>query len=172
MARVIKLGLISLVVFSLLITGISLFFPSHVRISKAIDIETNKDSLLDQLKDLSLWKNWYPGADTMQLLLVDGVQEGLQVDAEQGLIRLTGINDSVITAITTGPRVREVKSGWNIFEGSRPNMITIQWYMDFHLRWYPWEKFSSLLLEKRYGPAMEKGLDKLKAYLERGKQAP
>jgi hypothetical protein len=167
--RIIKLGIISLIVFSLLITGISLFFPSNVRISKAIDIEAKRDSLLDQLKDLSLWKNWYPGADTMQLLLVDGVQEGLQVDSSQGLIRLTGINDTAITAITSGPRVREVKSGWNIFEGSRPNTVTIQWYMDFHLRWYPWEKFSSLLLEKRYGPVMEKGLDKLKAVLEKNR---
>jgi hypothetical protein len=34
--------------------------------------------------------------------------------------------------------------------------------MDFKLRWYPWEKFSSLLLEKRYGPVMEQGLAKLK----------
>ena len=163
---VIKLGIISLIVFALLITGISLFFPSHVRISKATDIQTSKGALLKQLTDLSNWKNWYPGADTMQLSVVDGSVKGLLVDTAKGMIRLTNINDSVVTAMTSGPKVRELTSGWNIYEGNRPNTITIQWYMDFHLRWYPWEKFSSLLLEKRYGPMMEKGLDKLKKLLE------
>ncbi len=164
----IKLGLISLVVFSLLITGISFFFPSNVRISKATDIQTSRDSVLTQLSDLSNWKNWYPGADTMQLLLEDGKIKGLQVNSSEGMIRLTGISDTVVTAITSGPAVRNAETGWNLFDGSRPNTVTIQWYMDFHLSWYPWEKFSSLLLEKRYGLMMEKGLDKLKALLEKG----
>jgi hypothetical protein len=39
--------------------------------------------------------------------------------------------------------------------------------MDFRLRWYPWEKFSSLLLEKRYGPMLENGLDNLKKLMEK-----
>jgi hypothetical protein len=38
--------------------------------------------------------------------------------------------------------------------------------MDFHLGWLPWNKFSGLLLEKRYGPRMEQGLTKLKSLLE------
>jgi hypothetical protein len=38
--------------------------------------------------------------------------------------------------------------------------------MDFHLRWYPWEKFASLLLEKSYGPRMEQGLATLKRLVE------
>jgi hypothetical protein len=165
--RIIKLGIISLIVFSLLITGISLFFPSHVRISKAIDIETSRDSLLAQVKDLSNWKNWYPGADTMQLREKNGVVDGLLVDSAMGLVTLAAVSDTAIHALTSGPKVRDVKSGWNFYEGSRPNTVTVQWYMDFHLRWYPWEKFSSLLLEKRYGPVMEKGLDKLKGFLEK-----
>jgi hypothetical protein len=168
--RIIKLGIISLIVFSLLITGISLFFPSHVRISKATDIQTNRDSLLRQVADISNWKNWYPGADTMQLLMEGGTIKGLQVDSSQGLIRLLTVNDSAITAISSGPAVRNAESGWNFFDGSRPNTVTIQWYMDFHLSWYPWEKFSSLLLEKRYGPMMEKGLDQLKKLLEKNQE--
>jgi hypothetical protein len=165
--RVIKLGIISLVVFALLITGISLFFPSHVRISKAIDIQSNRDTVIKQVTDLSNWKAWYPGADTMQLIMQEATISGLQVDSSQGMIRLTEITDSTVTAITSGPLVRKVESGWNFFDGSRPNTVTIQWYMDFRLKWYPWEKFSSLLLEKRYGPMMEKGLDKLKTKLEK-----
>ena len=164
--RVIKLGIISIIVFSLLITGISLFFPSHVRISKAIDISANKDSLMKQLSDATNWKNWYPGADSLPLLFIEGKVKGIETDSMQGLM-ISDVNDSAVLVMNVGPRSRKGESGWNIFPGSVPNSFTVQWYMDFHLRWYPWEKFSSLLLEKRYGQLMEKGLGRLKAWLEK-----
>ena len=43
--RLIKLAFISVIVFALLITFMSLFFPSHIRISKAVDINASKDSI-------------------------------------------------------------------------------------------------------------------------------
>ncbi len=164
---IIKLGFISLIVFALLITGISLFFPSHIRISKAVDINANRDSVQRQISDAANWKKWYPGADTMELLITDGKANGLLLDSLQGAISITNISDSSVVAATAGPRIREAITGWNIYESSNPNTVTVQWYMDFYLRWYPWEKFSSLLLEKRYGPMMEQGLDKLKSLLEK-----
>lgn len=143
--RYIKLGLISIVVFALLITAFSLLIPSQVRISKAIDISVSRDSLLLQLNNTANWKNWYPGADSMQQLS-----------------EITGSTDSTVVA-----RQDKAESGWNIYDAGIPGTLTVQWYMDFHLQWYPWEKFSSLLLEKRYGPVMEKGLDNLKKRLEK-----
>ena len=160
--RFIKLGIISIIVFSLLFTGISLLFPSHVRISKAIDIQTRRDSLLMQIADATKWRNWYPGADTLPLLFIEGKVKGIETGHNQGLI-IKEVNDSAV--LTTHPKRGE--SGWNFFPGRSPNSFTVQWYMDFKLRWYPWEKFSSLLLEKRYGPMMEQGLDRLKALLEK-----
>jgi hypothetical protein len=159
--RVIKLGIISIIVFSLLITGISLFFPSHVRISKAIDITTGKDSLMTYLIHPDYWKKWYPGADTADLII-----NGIRTSNGKELV-VAAITDSTIITTGSGPGVKENGSGWNIFPGRIPNSFTVQWYMDFHLRWYPWEKFSSLLLEKRYGAMMEQGLTKLKALLEK-----
>ena len=164
---IIKLGFISLIVFALLITGISLFFPSHIRISKAVDINANRDSVQRQISNAANWKKWYPGADTMELLITDGKANGLLLDSLQGAISITNISDSSVMAATAGPRIRKAITGWNIYESSNPNTVTVQWYMDFYLRWYPWEKFSSLLLEKRYGPMMEQGLDKLKSLLEK-----
>ena len=164
---IIKLGFISLIVFALLITGISLFFPSHIRISKAVDINASRDSVQLQISNAANWKKWYPGADTMELLITDGKANGLLLDSLQGAISITNISDSSVMAATAGPRIRKAITGWNIYESSNPNTVTVQWYMDFYLRWYPWEKFSSLLLEKRYGPMMEQGLDKLKSLLEK-----
>jgi Polyketide cyclase / dehydrase and lipid transport len=164
--RLVKLAIISIIVFSLLITGISLFFPSHVRISKAIDISANKDSLLKQIGDPTNWKNWYPGADTSAYFVIAGKIKGIATGDKKAL-KITEVNDSSVLTMNVGPGSKKGESGWNIFSAGIPNSFTVQWYMDFHLRWYPWEKFSSLLLEKRYGPVMEQGLARLKALLEK-----
>jgi len=118
--RFIKLGIISLVAFALLITLISLFFPSDLRISKATDINASREKVGHYIYDPVARKSWYP----------------------------------IDTATLAGK--------FNILESGLPNTVTVQWYMDFHLGWLPWKKFSGLLLEKRYGPMMETGLDKLK----------
>jgi hypothetical protein len=43
----------------------------------------------------------------------------------------------------------------------------VQWYFDFVFRWYPWEKFSSIVYDKQLGPAMEKSLNNLKDLIEK-----
>ena len=167
--KYIKLFIISFVVISLLITGISLFFPSRVRISKAIDINASKEKLMVYLADPVKWRSWFPGGDTLDHLYIDGEIKGIRLSnsSPQGIM-ITGKTDSTVTASNVGPGIRELVMGWNVFPGpAGQNTATVQWYMDFHLRWYPWEKFSSLLFEKRYGPSMEQGLTKLKSVVEK-----
>ena len=122
--RIIKLGLISIVVFSLLITFLTLFFPSRVKISRAIDINSSKEQVELFIRDPEKRKTWYP-IDT----------------------------------------ARTITGNFNVIESGVPNTVTVQWYVDFHLGWLPWKKFSGLLLEKRYGPLLEKGLENLKKAL-------
>ncbi len=158
--RLIKLAIISFLVFFMLITGISLFFPSHVRISKAVDISAPRDSVLNKISQPVNWKHWYPGADTLSLYEADGVIKGIRMPGNQVLM-ITGFNDSLVTAANSTSGRERASMGWNLMQTGNKT-VTVQWYMDFKLRWYPWEKFSSLLLEKRYGPVMEQGLAKLK----------
>ena len=147
--RVIKLGFISLIAFALLITFISFFFPSRVRISKAIDINADRAEVMAQLADTANWRNWYPGIDSAESFPV-----------------ISSVTDSTVTASSNMANGRKGITGWNVYRAAIPNTVTVQWYMDFRLRWYPWEKFSSLLLEKRYGSLIERGLEKLKALFE------
>ena len=164
--RIIKLGIISIVVFSFIITGFSLFFPSNIRISKAVDINASKDSVLLQISNVDNWKYWFPGADSAEQIIEKGEIKGISTINKQQLI-INEVTDSTVLAITKNPGLKDGESGWNFFPTSVPNTITVQWYMDFHLHWYPWEKFSSLLLEKRYGPMMEIGLGNLKKLMEK-----
>lgn len=163
----IKLAIISIIILFLLVTAISLFIPSKVRISKAVDINNSREKVMLQIANPIQWKNWYPGADSLELLYIEGEAKGIVVDskAQRGIF-ITEINDSSVIAAYGGPGAKEIVSGWKIITGNDPGLVTVQWWMDFKLRWYPWEKFSSLFFENIYGIQMEKGLSNLKQLLE------
>ncbi|MBL0154564.1 MAG: SRPBCC family protein [Chitinophagaceae bacterium] len=174
--RYIKLAILSVFVFALLITGISLFFPSHIRISKAVNIKTTPDAVWKQVDDIRNWPAWNPlmqGAAGKKTTYTDtsgGHWKQIQIEGTTISI-LNPVNGEHQASMQSGSR-RAVINGWACFgdpaNTSTPgaDSLTVQWYMDFHLHWYPWEKFSSLMLEKNYGPAMEEGLTRLKQLLQ------
>jgi hypothetical protein len=166
--RLIKLGLISIIFFALLITGFSLFIPSRIIISKAINIGVKRDSIKNQLVGIENWKKWYPGFDTLQLLELDKKNGKVLSAKTMGIsIVLSSITDSVIVAEFRSNTKKPIINNWQTITYPHTDSVTLQWSMNFRLKWYPWEKFSSLLLEKRYGPQMEQGLANLKGLLEK-----
>lgn len=165
--RFIKLAIISIVILFLLVTAISLFIPSKIRISKAVDIISSRENVMLQIVNPTKWKYWFPGADSLELLYIEGEAKGIIVDSYlHRSIIIREKNDSSVLAVYQGVRAREIVNGWRIITGDSPGFVTLQWWMDFKLRWYPWEKFSSLFFENIYGVQMEKGLDNLKQLAE------
>ena len=168
--RFIKLALLSFIILFLLITGISLFIPSHIRISKAINIKAEQDSIMAQIKDATKWKNWYPGLDTAKLFYEAGEVKGVILDNKDPLhpvyIIINKAEPGEITAQFITKKMLPVVNGWKTISYSTNDSVTLQWYMDFHLRWYPWEKFGSLFLESSYGAKMEKGLTNLRTLVQ------
>jgi len=166
----IKLAIISFIFLFLLVTGMSLFIPSHVRISRAVNIKADKDSVMSQVKDPARWKNWHPGLDTAQLLYVEGKVKGVVLDNSDikrpVTIIITHSEADEVTAQFSPKKMRPVTTVWRTITHPGQDSVTLQWYMDFHLRWYPWEKFGSLVLEKSHGAKMEQGLTNLKRILE------
>lgn len=168
--KYIRLLLISFLVLFLCITGISLFIPSHVRISRALNIAAPNDSVMAQIKDASYWKNWYPGLDTAQLLYIAGQVKGVVLDASDVSKPVTIIINKVdaneVRAQFWPKKMKPITNVWGTVPYPGNDSLSLQWYMDFQLRWYPWEKFASLLLEKSYGSKMEQGLSRIKNIVE------
>ena len=154
--RFIKLAVISFVFLFLLITGISLFIPSHIRISKAINIKAEKDSLFALIADTGKWHLWHPA---YQRTIINTVENKIKITT---LID----NDSLIAMQLNLPEKKSFKSSWQVYQ-LQDDSLTLQWYMDFNLTWYPWHKFSSLLYEDKYGTIMQNGLSNLKEITER-----
>ena len=147
--RIVKLALVSFVLIFLLVTAISLLIPSHIRISKAVNVKADKDSLRQLILDTAQWKRWHPA-------FMEGAQrKNLQ-------LKRTLESDSLIKVEMGVRGQRQVLNAWQLYEYSRTDSLTIQWYMDFHLKWYPWQKFGALFYEGTYGAMMEQGLGNIR----------
>ncbi|MFD2919660.1 SRPBCC family protein [Terrimonas rubra] len=165
--KVIKLALISFLVLFLLVTAITFFIPSKIRISRAVNIKAESGTIIAQLNDIRNWKNWYPGFDTLSLN--KPLEEGGKVTfAEVRGSQIALIQDSAthISATFNKPDAQKMNMGWQVISHEGSDLVTVQWYIDFKLKWYPWEKFSSLSFEARYGSMLENGLAALKNFLE------
>lgn len=163
--RVIKLAILSFVCLFLLVTVISLFIPGHITLSKATNIAADDKVVYTYIEKLFEWRQWHPA-------LKDIPQNEIQVFADSSIkVRGTLINvlerkqEEIVTEMVTD-NGRPVTSGLKIIRHQQGDSSTLQWYMDFKLRWYPWEKFKSLFFENIYGIQMEQGLANLKELSE------
>ncbi|HSU29099.1 MAG TPA: hypothetical protein VLJ68_12005 [Chitinophagaceae bacterium] len=146
--KFVKLALISIVLLAITITLISFFFPSHIRISRATNMKTIPDSIWYYVDDPSRWDQW----NTVRLASTS--------------VNWKEKNSNEHIAELQNKDHRPVLSGWKCISMPQADSITVQWYIDFKLRWYPWEKFGSLVYEKVYGAPMEQGLNNLKSVLK------
>ena len=152
--RILKLAVISFILFFLLFTAISLLFPSHIRISRAINIGAPTSSILDGVRDTQNWHQWHPA-----------FENSAAVSKKPG-VRFVQNTDSLVVAEMTNNGKKKLINGWQVYQHQGTDSITLQWYIDFHLQWYPWQKFGSLFYENTYGAMMQDGLLKLKTQTE------
>ena len=106
--------------------------------------------------------------DSARFFYESGVVKGFIIkDSSRQYINIIhNKGDEVIAEIRSGKK--KIISGWKTISYPHTDSTTLQWYMDFHLRWYPWEKMASLLFEQSYGPKMEQGLNNIKNLVETG----
>jgi len=158
--RLIKLAILSFVILFLLVTIISLFIPSTIRISKATNISSDDTLVYSNINNLTNWKNWHPALKGISENEIQ-VLSGSSIKVKGTTIAITvRKDDELITEMAAGEG-RPVISGFKTIRHPADSS-TLQWYMDFKLRWYPWEKFKSLFYENIYGVQMEQGLSNLK----------
>jgi hypothetical protein len=152
--------LVSLLILFLLITGIGLFFPARVTISRAVDISASRSTVYPFLSDPSRWGQWFPGAANWPLVNIGNRAAGIGTPNGNSLL-IKPQNDS--TVLVQGLQAASIDGdmGFKLIGSQADPHVTVQWYMNFYFDWYPWERFSSLLLEKKYGAYMEQGLKQL-----------
>ncbi len=159
--RVLKLFLISVVVIFLLLTAFSLLLPSHVRVSRAINIAGPAQGIAPYIADLRRWQYWNKLLDTSITI----------TSVDSSIIKTNRFDIALLIAGTDSVSTRWEQPNGKVFTGNFSLMPSgdttiVQWYFDFHLRWYPWEKFASIIYDDRMGPGMENSLTQLKRLVE------
>lgn len=163
--RFLKLGLISAVVLFTVILLISLLLPSHVRISRAIDINAPGEKIYPLIADTKQWEKW----NEYIRVYHNSIAETDVLKADEIAIFITAKHDSLVTADWQQPSGNKFGSGFAIIRSAgAKGHTTVQWYFDFHVKWYPWEKFQSIVYDDQLGPVMEKSLAGLKRISENG----
>lgn len=159
--RLIKLAVISAIVLFGIITIIASFIPSTIRISRALDITAPRDRIHDQLANINAWENWnlyiksYHNRHIQQQQLV----------SDEMRIGISQLSDTLITSTWINTAGKSFESGCALIAHDSLH-YTVQWYFDFHLKWYPWEKFQGIVYDQQFGPVMEQSLKDLKKKLE------
>jgi Polyketide cyclase / dehydrase and lipid transport len=167
--RFVKLILISGMIFFLVLSAISLLFPSHLRVSRAINIAASRDNIYATVSDLRTWDSWN---EFIRSTPLTGKSFSSPSRGKGAALRSDQL---VVTELASSPD--GVFFGWDqrggkYFEGGynllqlSPDSLTVQAWFDFHFRWYPWEKLGILVYDKKMGPVMEESLAGLKRFME------
>jgi hypothetical protein len=150
--RFIKLGLISAVVFFALFTMGGLLLPSHIVVSRAVNIKAKPITILPLVQNLQQWHLWMEGVDSTTLQQNQSVQ-------------ITAVSDSLVVANWKTAEANYTTKFRFIYNTGQAVTI-VQWQFEQDVKWYPWERLSSLMNDKILGTLMEKNLAKLQLLVE------
>jgi hypothetical protein len=150
--RVIKLGLISVVVFFVLFTLGGLLLPSHNIVSRAVNIKAKPTSILPLVQNKAQWHLWIEGMDNATL-------------SKRQQVKIIEVSDSLVVANWKTAEANYTTKFRLIYNPGQ-GVTIVQWQFEQDVKWYPWERISSLMNDKILGTLMEKNLAKLQLVVE------
>jgi hypothetical protein len=150
--RAIKLGLISVVVFFVLFTLGGLLLPAHNVVSRAVNIKAKPDSILPLVQNKQQWHLWIEGIDSATI-------------QQKQTVQIISVSDSLVVANWKTAEANYTTKFRFIYNPGQAVTI-VQWQFEQDVKWYPWERLSSLMNDKILGTLMEKNLAKLQLLVE------
>lgn len=163
--RLIKLGLISLLVLMIMATSIGFLFPSIVVVSRAVDIKAYKSPVYELVKDLNKWNLWVDGMNNPSVKIYNSTSAKLG----KTLVSVIAITDSTVVTNWVSDQSPMQESTIRFITDSSQKITVVQWQFVQQVKWYPWEKFGSMMNDKIIGTMIEKNLQNLKLLAEQEK---
>ena len=162
-----RLIIASLLVFSIVILFLFALFPSSISVSRVVQINLAKEKIMKEISDLREWQKWNV---LINLPVQTGDLKNVSVRTDSNLIVMNNMRiqllkssqDSIITRWQNRNRYFMGNFTFTQINGG----VIVQWTLQFHIRWYPWEKLASMFYEKELGPRMEQSLINLEKLLK------
>ena len=132
----------------LFITIISLFIPSKISNASAVVINAPQEEIFAAINTIKGWEAWNPAVAKSPIKIAQVIKYSVSFTS------FTFKNDDTENQLSIMPLV-ENQFGHQV-----------QWRSFTKLKWYPWEKFRGLFLEKMIGESYKAALNALKTKLE------
>lgn len=168
--RLIKFAFLGLVVLFAVLTVLSLLLTSEIRISRVVNVAASRrQETLTAVRDLQEWRRWN---DFVYQSSLTNIRYSSPSDGPGAFLQSDQLRIEEKRADTGG-----VLLNWNFVNGKQfvggfeflsvnPDSLTVQWWFEFHFRWYPWEKFGVFVYDRKLGPVMEESLVALQRFVE------
>lgn len=155
------------------ITVISLFIPSRLMITRAVVINAGKQGIFSEISNLQNWKHWQPVFmnDSARMHCtrgINGITDHCEWESKgkKNSLTISIQNENSVSAILARTGEPVVQNTINVLPLANSNQVQVEWNALMKLRWYPWEKFYGLFIEKVSGQGYEDALNSLKNYME------
>ena len=167
--RYIRLGFISAVIMGIALMGVSLLLPSEIMVAKVLNIAAKKDSLYNQINDLTNWEQWNQfttnKALTHKIFSNPSFGKGASMKTDQLIVSITESNPDHIKTNWSQTNAKSFEGGFNLYQQTKDS-VSVQWYLKFQFKWYSLSKFTSFFYENQFGPVIESSLLNLKRLAE------
>ena len=165
------LGLLGLFIFSVLL---SLLIPAQVRVNRITSINASPNQVFTQILQLNNWKNWHPMFKSAEASIQ---YSGTAYKADQACsikyhgktthLQFDSINATSLFFTLSNPGENDIHNEIDFHPDNSPNLTAVTWVATIHLKWYPWEKFYGIFMDKLAGPGYDAALAGLKEYVEK-----
>lgn len=164
--KLLKGFLIAIVGLFVFITLLSLLMPSKVITVRSVNMHVPADKIMQEIGDLNNWKNWHPLFKNDSSIVVDPSTAEWVTNNKKNRLQITGRSQNSLQFTLERPGENEILNKIELINYTDSNSIDVEWSALTKMKWYPWEKFSGIFVDKMTGPGYEAALKELKIYVE------
>ena len=171
--RLIKGFILAVSGLFIVVTLFSLLMPSKVMTARTVVIHGTSEQVFAKISNLQQWKYWHPVfMQDSAAMHISEPSSGKNAYAEWTSNGKT--NKFVVTDVSLNElRASLMRAGENdasniisVTSLNDSNNVQAEWRVLTKLKWYPWEKFSGIFIDKITGPGYEAALNNLKVLIE------
>lgn len=157
----------------IVVSLVSLLMPSKVMTVRTEIIHTDERTALASIADLQTWKQWHPVFMKESSLRLSKPSVGARAFAEwktngkTNKLLLTEVSGNYIKFSLQRTNENPIENIISVKSLSDSNNVEVEWRVLTKIKWYPWEKFAGIFLDKMTGPGYEMALHNLKLLLEK-----
>lgn len=149
---------------ALMVSLMSLLFPSKVLVARSVQFAADNGAVIEQVGKLENWKNWHPVFQQINMQ-INGSMAQWESNGKNNTIEITKVDSSAVYFLTKRVGENDIENIVSVKPISGSNEWNVDWLAVNKLKWYPWEKFAGMFIDKISGQGYQQALEGLKQYL-------